>query len=113
MLLFIFVISTGALFMFYTGLMMVCASASFAIIIINSPELQIPFGDIHGERVLLDPEFGWAWYLTLLTGIATMGIAILVYMLNYFMPRRIATVFHHSVVEEDEFFQVSAISPMK
>ena len=113
MLLFIFVISTGALFMFYTGLMMVCACASFGIIIINSPRLQIPFGDIHGERVLLDPKFGWAWYLTLFTGLATMGLAILIWMLNYFMPRRIATVFHHSVVEEDEFFQVSTGSLTK
>ena len=93
--------------MFYTGLMMVCACASFAIITLNSPELKIPFGDIRGGQVLLDPEFGWAWYLTLLTGIATIGLAILVWVLNYFMPRRIATVFHHSVVEEDEFFQVS------
>lgn len=107
MLLFIFVISTGAIFMFYTGLMMVCASASFGIIIINSPPLKVPFGNIEGAVTFLFPSFGWAWWLTLVTGIVTMGLAILVWVLNYFMPRKIATVFHHSIVEEDEFFQVS------
>ena len=106
-LLFIFVISTGAIFMFYTGLMMVCACASFGIIIINSPALRVPFGDIEGAVTFLTPAFGWAWYLSLFTGIVTMGLAILVWVLNYFMPRKIATVFHHSIVEEDEFFQVS------
>lgn len=106
-LLFIFIISTGAVFMFYTGLMMVCACAAFGIIIINSPILQVPFGDIHGELVFLRPKFGWAWYLSLFTGLVTIGLAILIWVMNYFMPRRIATVFHHSVVEEDEFFQAS------
>ena len=108
MLLFIFVISTGAVFMFYTGLMMVCACASFGIIIINSPPLKIPFGDIEGRVTFLFPTFGWAWGLSLATGLATMFLAALIWVLNYFLPRRIATVFHHSVVEEDEFFQVSS-----
>jgi len=106
MLLFIFVISTGAIFMLYTGLMMLSACASFGIIIINSPPLKVPFGNNEGAVTFLFPTFGWAWWLTLWTGIATVALAILIWVLNYFMPRRIATVFHHSVVEEDEFFQV-------
>lgn len=93
--------------MFYTGLMMICACASYGIIIINSPQLKIPFGDIEGRVTFLFPTFGWAWWLTLMTGIVTIGLAILIWVLNYFMPRKIAIVFHHSVVEEDEFFQVN------
>ena len=87
--------------------MMICACGSYGIIIINSPRLKVPFGDIRGDVTFLNPTFGWAWYLSLFTGIATVVLAILIWLLNYFMPRRIATVFHHSVVEEDEFFQVS------
>ena len=89
--------------------MMICACASFGIIIINSPPLKVPFGDIEGNVTFLFPHFGWAWWLSLVTGIATVFLAVLVWVLNYFMPRRIATVFHHSVVEEDEFFQVSGL----
>lgn len=92
--------------MLITGLIMIMASFSFAIIQINDPVLAVPFGDIHGERVLLKPTFGWAWYLNLLTGIATCILAIIVLIMNYFFPRKIAIVFHHSVVEEDEFFVV-------
>ena len=86
---------------------MLSACASFGIIIINSPPLKVPFGNNEGAVTFLFPTFGWAWWLTLWTGIATVALAIQIWVLNYFMPRRIATVFHHSVVEEDEFFQVS------
>lgn len=93
--------------MLQTGLIMILASFSFAIIQINDPVLAVPFGDIHGERVLLKPTFGWAWYLNLLTGIATTVLAIVIILMHYFFPRKIAVVFHHSIVEEDEFFVVS------
>ena len=93
--------------MLQTGLIMVLASFAYAIITINDPVLAVPFSDIHGDRVLLKPAFGWAWYLNLITGCVTVFLAILILIGNYFFPRKIAVVFHHSVVEEDEFFVVS------
>jgi low affinity Fe/Cu permease len=106
MLLFIFVIGTGGWFMLATGLVMLLASFSYAIIIQNDPPIFFPFADDHGELVRLFPNFGWSWYLNLVTGIAVVVMAIIVLAMNYFFPRHIAVVFHHSVVEEDDFFQV-------
>ena len=85
---------------------MCLASFSYAIIVINDPPIFFPFADNEGEMVLLKPNFGWSWYLNLLTGIAVVFLSIIVLFMNYFFPRKIAVVFHHSVVEEDEFFQV-------
>ncbi len=107
MILFIFVISTGALFMLYSGLFMVFASFAYSIIIINDPQFSIPFADVEGRRVNLETHFGWAWILNLCTGCATVVLATLVLVLNFFFPREIATFFHHTIVEEDEFFQAS------
>ena len=106
MLLFIFVIGTGGWFMLTTGLVMILASFSYAIIILNDPHIFFPFADNHGEVVKLIPTYGWSWWLNLITGIAVVALALVVLIMNYFFPRQIATVFHHSVVEEDEFFQV-------
>ena len=105
-LLFIFVIGTGAWFMFSTGLCMIFASFAYAIIVINDPRILFPFADNHGDMVSLKPDFGWAWYLSLVTGIVTVFLSIVILFMNFFFPRKIAAVFHHSVVEEDEFFQV-------
>ena len=107
MLLFIFVIGTGGWFMLMTGLIMILASFSYAIIIINDPPIFFPFADDDGGMVSLFPHFGWSWYLNLLTGIAVVFLSIIILFMNYFFPRKIAVIFHHSVVEEDEFFQVS------
>lgn len=107
MILFIFVIGTGAWFMLYSGLFMIFASFAYSIIIINDPEFAIPFADIEGHRVTLITHYGWSWILNLVTGIATTLLAILVLVLNFFIPREVATFFHHTIVEEDEFFQAS------
>ena len=109
MLLFIFVVGTGGWFMLMTGLIMTLASFSYAIIILNDPPIFFPFADEHGELVRLDPDFGWCWYLNLITGIATCALAVIILAMNYFLPRHIATVFHHSIVEEDDFFQVCVL----
>ena len=92
--------------MLMTGLFMVLASFSFGIIIINDPRIFFPFADTHGDLVSLRPEFGWSFYLNLITGIVVVILAVIILFMNYFFPRKIAVVFHHSVVEEDEFFQV-------
>ena len=92
--------------MLTTGLVMILACFCYGVIIINDPPMIFPFANDHGERVTLDPHFGWSWYLTLFTGIAVVVLSIVILFMTYFFPRQIAVVFHHSVVEEDEFFQV-------
>lgn len=92
--------------MLMVGLLMVLASFSYAIIIINDPRIFFPFADEHGEMVSLKPDFGWSWYLNLITGIVTCMLAVVVLFVNFIWPRKAAVFFHHSVVEEDEFFQV-------
>lgn len=104
--LFIFVISTAAWFMLYTGLFMVLASFAYSIIIINDPVMEIPFGDIEGHRVALVLHHGWAYIINIVTGCGTTLLACLILILNFFFPRQVATFFHHTVVEEDEFFQI-------
>lgn len=92
--------------MLMTGLVMVLASFAYAIIIINDPHIFFPFADDHGEEVVLRPHFGWSFILNICTGVAVVFLALVVIIMNYFFPRQIAVVFHHSIVEEDEFFQV-------
>ena len=91
--------------MVLTGLIMILAVFAFGVIVINDPELKIPFADDH-TAVFIEPKFGWSFYLPLFTGIALFFLGIAIYMMDYFIPRKIAAVFHHSIVEEDEFFQV-------
>lgn len=106
-LLFIFVIRYGAWMMLITGLLMILACFAFAIIIINDPPVAIPFANpIQGE-VLVRPTYGWSFTLTLVTGIVVVLLGAIIIAMDYFRPRTIAVVFHHSIVEEDEFFQVS------
>lgn len=92
--------------MLTTGLIMILASFSYAIIIISDPPLVFPFADALGHVVRLSPRFGWSWYLNLITGVVVVLLAIIILLMNHFFPRKIAVVFHHSVVEEDEFLLV-------
>ena len=104
-LLYIWVVRLGAWFTILTGSLMVFSVFAYSLIIINDPEFKLPFAN-EGGTEFLEPTFGWSWYLVLLTGIGTIAIGIVVLLMDYFMPRRIAVVFHHSVVEEDDFFEV-------
>lgn len=109
-LLFIFVIRYGAWFMLITGMLMVLACFAFGIIMINDPPLAVPFANpIQGE-VFVRPTYGWSFILTIVTGNVVWFLALVILLMDYFMPRRIAVVFHHSIVEEDEFFQVSCMA---
>ena len=91
--------------MVLTALIMILSVFAFAIIVINDPDLKIPFADDH-TVVFIEPKFGWSFYLPLFTGIALFFLGIAIYLMDYFIPRKIAVVFHHSIVEEDEFIQV-------
>lgn len=88
---------------------MILSCFAFGIIIINDPPLKIPFANPEEMAVFVEPNFGWSWYLTLFTGIAVLVLGGVVLVMDFFIPRKIATVFHHSIVEEDEFFAVSEI----
>lgn len=107
MLLYIFVIRLGAYFTMLTGSIMILSCFAFGIIILNDPKMKIPFANPEEMAVFVDPQFGWSWYLTLFTGIGVLVLGGVVLALDFFIPRKIATVFHHSIVEEDEFFAVS------
>ena len=88
---------------------MILACFAFGIIILNDPKMKIPFANPEEMVVFVDPQFGWSWYLTLFTGIGVLILGGVVLALDFFVPRKIAAVFHHSIVEEDEFFAVSEI----
>ena len=107
--LYIFVIRLGAYFTMLTGVIMILACFAYGIIIINDPPMKIPFANPEEQVVFVEPHFGWSWYLPLFTGIAVLFLGLAVLLLDFFVPRKIAVVFHHSVVEEDEFFVVSGM----
>ena len=81
---------------------MIMAIFFYGIIIINDPELKIPFGP--GDDYTLQPHFGWSYYLTLFTGLGCIFVGCLIWALDFFVPRQIALVFNRSIVEDDEFF---------
>ena len=103
LILFWLVIRLGAIAMVWLGVIMIMAIFFYGIIIINDPELKIPFG--HDDSEILDPDFGWAFYLTLFTGLGCIGLGCVIWAMDFFVPRKIAIVFDRTVVEDDEFFQ--------
>ena len=109
---FIFDIAYGAYLMVILGLCMVLACLSFGVIIVNDTELVFPWtlpncdGATQDCTIFLDPEFGWSFYLVLVTGIAVVLCGLLIYGVHYFYPRHVAAFFHHSVIEDDELFLV-------
>ena len=114
-ILFIFLIRYAAILMTIIGILMVFACFTYGIIILNEPPLVLPWNRPSCPATSADedctifmrPEFGWSWWLTLVTGIATFFLALLILFLDYFFPRIIAPVFHHNIVEDDEIFVVS------
>ena len=84
--------------------MMVLANFWYGVIIINDPPLEFPFADSTGSMLLLRPAFGWSWWLVLATGLLSLFIGIAVFILNYFVPRKVAVVFNLEVAEEDDIF---------
>ncbi len=104
MLIFIFSIRHGAHFMFLTGSMLGLAAFSYGIIVQNDPPLQIPFQD-----GVLKPTFNYSFYLTAVTGGVTMIAACVILLVDWLWPRKIAHFFHHSLVHDDNVFQVSSL----
>ena len=100
-LLFLFIIRWGAYYMLTTGLLMMFACATYGIVIINDPPLQIRFGDD-----TLKPTFRPSFFLVLFTGFGTSVLAVLIVIGDYMWPRKVAKIFHHSIIEDDVIFQV-------
>ena len=103
MILFWMVIRYGAMALVWLGVIMILAIFLYGIIILNDPELLIPFGP--GEDNIIDPHFGWSFALCLFTGIQCVLLGCLIWFMDYFFPRQIAVVFNHSLIEDDDFFQ--------
>ena len=104
-LLFIYVIRWGAFYLLFTGLLMLLAVASYGLIILNDPPLQIHFHD-----GVLKPQFKAPFYLVLLTGVGATILAIVIVIADKIWPRKVAQVFNHSIIEDDIIFQVTITS---
>ena len=87
--------------MLITGLLMMFACATYGIVIINDPPLQIRFYDD-----ALRPTFRPSFFLVLFTGFGTSILAILIVIGDFMWPRKVAKIFHHSIIEDDVIFQV-------
>ena len=94
--------------MFLTGSMMGLAALTYGVVVQNNPPLTIPFQD-----GVIRPTFNYSFYLTVITGGLTMIAAIVIIIMDIFWPRKIATFFHHSLVEDDAIFEVSNWSPVR
>lgn len=103
-LFFLFSVRYGALGLAWIGAIMILADFWYGVIIINDPPLEFPFADSSGSMILLRPAFGWSWYLVLVTGILSFFTGIAVFILHYFVPRKVAVVFNLEVTEEDDIF---------
>lgn len=88
--------------MLITGLLMLLASATYGLTILNDPPLKIPFQDD-----VLRPHFKASFYLVLFTGLGISILAIGIVIGDYIWPRKMAEVFHHSIIADDIIFQVT------
>lgn len=100
-LIFIFNVRNGAYFLFLTGAMLCLAPFTYGIVIQNDPPFKIPFQD-----GVLIPTFDYSFYLTAATGGVTILLSIIIVIMDIFWPRKIATFFHHSLVDDDSVFEV-------
>jgi hypothetical protein len=100
-ILFTFSVRHGGIVMMWIGMVMILAIFTYGVIIINDPPLVIPFAE-----GMVRPAFGWSWYLVLVTGLLCLFLGILIVILDYFIPRKIAIVFNRTLIEEDDVFYV-------
>ena len=84
---------------------MLLACATYGLTILNDPPLEIHFYDD-----VLRPRFRASFYLVLFTGLGASILAIIIVIADYMWPRKVAKVFHHSIIEDDIIFQVCKIN---
>lgn len=90
--------------MIITGLLMLLAAASYGLITINDPPLQIHFPD-----GILKPNFRASFYLVLFTGLGACILGVAIVIADYIWPRKVAQIFNHSVIADDIIFQVTSV----
>lgn len=86
--------------MLITGLVLLLAVLTYGVLIQNDPPLRIVFPD-----ATLRPKFNYSFYLTLVTGALTSFLACVIFLVDCICPRKTATFFHHSIIEDDTIFE--------
>jgi len=102
-ILFWLVVRLAAIATVWLGVIMVLANFFYGIIIINEPELVIPFN----ANNKLDPTFGSSFYFSMFTGIVCIFIGCLIWALDFFAPQKTAVMFNHTEAEfcQEEFHE--------
>ena len=97
------------------GVLMIMCCIAYGVIIYNEPHIVLPWNRAdctpnlsEGEwcALQLRPNFGWSWYLVLLTGICVFIGGVVLFLIDFFVPRWTAPLFHHNIIEEDEEFLI-------
>ena len=91
-----------------TGSLMIMACLAYWAITLNDPVLQIHFPD-----QTLRPTFTPAYWLTLVTGIATLFTACGILTLELVIPRKVATFFNYDTIPDDSIFEVNMMNFMR
>ena len=87
--------------MFLTGAMLCLAALTYRLLIKNNPPFQVHFPD-----AVLRPDYSYSFYLAIATGVLTiLGSGVILFM-SVVWPRKIATFFHHAIIEDDTMFEV-------
>jgi len=101
MILFWLVVRLGAIAMALLGVIMILANLFYGVIIINDPELVIPFN----AEDKLDPTFGSSFYLSLFTGVFCIVIGCLIWALDFFAPHWTAVMFYHTAPQDNFYME--------
>lgn len=92
-ILFFVVISYATFFLGLTGGIMVIGNIIYGTLRWG-PDLVIPFNAHHK----LEPHYGWCFYLSLLTGIACIILAVVIYIVDLINPTATASFFNIDIL---------------
>ncbi|XP_028409127.1 dual oxidase maturation factor 1-like [Dendronephthya gigantea] len=92
-ILFFVVISYGALFLGITGGIMVIGNIIYGTLRWGT-DLKIPFN----SHAILEPSYGWCFYLSLLTGLACIILAVVIYIIDLINPTATASFFNIDIL---------------
>ena len=95
------------------GIIMIMACGAYGLVIHNKPHIRLPWNRANchpnpstGEwcATAMVPHFGWSWGLVLATGILVFIMGVVLFIVDFFVPRWTAPLFHHNIIEADEEF---------
>ena len=95
------------------GILMIMACGAYGLVILNKPHIRLPWnragcdpnpsaGEWCAQAMV--PHFGWSWGLVLATGILVFIMGVVLFIVDFFVPRWTAPLFHHNIIEADEEF---------